>query len=257
MTVGVVDASTLDLQRALAKSGSQLEFEDRIVSWQQNTAYDGHGSAPTSSIPNSDHDLRHSGSSPVLFTLSHALRSPFSLDRKFERRPLTARNLALRHGNTLAEPEETPASRRRSSGLLKRLGKILNNYVTQQSKPIPLVRLPNRRATNADSLGELREIEVGQSASNAVSPSPRQTPVPGGSPMCQDEHASVSSQNSEVVNMPQNSTSVDEAPPARERLLDTTTSSQSNSSAPQLELPHLGDFTIRFSLETQDVQERH
>ena len=250
LTVGVVDPSTLDLQRALARSSSQLEFEDRIVSWQRDTAYDGHGSTPASSIPNSDHHLRHSGSSPVLFTLCHALRCPSSLGREPERRPLTARNLALGQGITLAEPEETPASRRGSSGLLKRLGKILNDYVTQPSKPIPLERLPSRRPTNADSFGELREIEVGQSASNAASPSPRRMHITGGSPTVQQGPAPDFSQNS-GVNIPRNSTSLDEAPSAREPLLDTNTSSQSNTGAPQLELSDLGDFTVRFPLETE------
>ncbi|KAI6840813.1 hypothetical protein KC335_g4061 [Hortaea werneckii] len=249
-----VDPSTLDLQCALARSGSQLEFEDRIVSWQRDTAYDGHGSAPASSIPNSDHDLRHSRSSPALFSLSHALRSPSSLDRESESRPLTARNLALGQGITLAEPDETPASRRGSSGLLKRLGRILNNYVTQPSKSIPLQHLPVRQATHATSLSELREIEVGQSASNAASPSPRQMPIAGGSSTAQEGSAPNSSQNS-VVNIPRSSTSLDEAPSAREPLLDTNTSSQSNTGAPQLELSNLGDFTIRFSLEAQDGHE--
>lgn len=257
MTVGVVDPSTLDLQCALARSGSQLNFEDRIVSWQRDTAYDGHGSASASSIPNSDRHLRHSGSSPVLFTLSHALRSPDSLGRESKSRPLTARNLALGHGNTSAEPEQTRTSRRGSSGLFKRLGKILNNYVTQPSKRIPLERLPTREATNAASLRELRDVEVGQSASTAVSPSrAREMPIAGGSPTAQEGRAPQASQSSQS-SASRHSTSFDGAPPAREPLIDTNTSSQSNIGAPQLELSDLGDFTIRFSLEAQDGHERN
>lgn len=256
LTVGVVDPSTLNLQCALARSGSQLEFEDRIVRWQRETAHDGHGSIPASSIPNSDHHLRGSGSSPVFFTLNHALRSPSSLDRESERRPLTARNLALGQGNTLAEPEQTHTSRRGSGGLFKRLGKILNNYVTQPSKRIPLERLPTREVTNAASLRGLREVEVGQSASNAASPSPRQMPIAGRSPTAQEGPAPESSQSSESDGS-RNSTSIDEALPARERPIDTNTSSQRNTDAPQLELSNLGDFTIRFSLEAQDGHERN
>ncbi|GAB1741992.1 hypothetical protein NU219Hw_g7389t1 [Hortaea werneckii] len=250
-----VDPSTLDLQCALARSGSQLKFEDRIVSWQRDTAYDGHGSASACSIPNSDRHPRHSGGSPVLFTLSHALRSPDSLGRESKSRPLTARNLALGHGNTSAEPEQTRTSRRGSSGLFKRLGKILNNYVTQPSKRIPLERLPTREATNAASLRDLRDVEVGQSASTAVNSSrAREMPIAGGSPTAQEGRAPQSSQSSQDSS-PRHSTSFDGAPPAREPLIDTNTSSQSNIGAPQLELSDLGDFTIRFSLEAQDGHE--
>lgn len=141
----------------------------------------------------------------MLFTLNHALRSPDSLGRESESRPLTARNLALRRGDTFAEPDEkTHTSRRGSVGLFKRLGKMLNNYVTQPSKRVPPERLPTREATNAASLHELGDIEVGQSASNAASPSPQQMPRAGRSPAVQEGPAPASSQSPED-NAPQNS----------------------------------------------------
>ena len=123
----------IDIKRALLRSGTELDLEDRIVTWQRGaqpeTARGRQGTGKDGPLPAPDYYLRRSDSSPALLPIVTALRSPSTLRRESAGRPLTEANLSasqLAFGSSQG-PDRN--ERRGSLRVLKKVGKVVTKPI--------------------------------------------------------------------------------------------------------------------------------
>ncbi|TKA26796.1 hypothetical protein B0A50_04242 [Salinomyces thailandicus] len=130
------------MRLALFRSGTELKLEDRVMTWQQETARARRGSSRGRPMPTLAGPRRPTNSSFSLISLDKALRSRSAIERESESRPLTVANLSLWDFKNSGANTGGHHERRGSLAALKQVGKAVRRPITASGKGI--VRMQQR-----------------------------------------------------------------------------------------------------------------